>query len=84
MQAEAQRISCEATKRESRTAFNLRPLSSVEKKREEKKTNNISAISNPKVSEPAKSHAREELDRYGSEQSDEERHEGNVKRGLRA
>jgi len=43
-----------------------------------------SAISNPKVSETAKSHAREELDRYQGAQSDDERFEGNVKRGLKA
>lgn len=49
-----------------------------------KKLTMLSAISNPNVSEPAKSHAREELDRYESEQSDEDRHSGNVKRGLKA
>ncbi|KAJ5819576.1 hypothetical protein N7474_005167 [Penicillium riverlandense] len=42
------------------------------------------AISNPRVSEPAKSHAREELDRYQGTQSDDDRLEGNVKRGLKA
>lgn len=39
---------------------------------------------NPRVSEQAKQHAKEEMSRYSGEQSDEERHEGNMKRGLKA
>ncbi|KAJ5101376.1 hypothetical protein NUU61_003598 [Penicillium alfredii] len=42
------------------------------------------AISNPRVSEPAKSHAQEEISKFEGVQSDEDRHEGNVKRGLKA
>lgn len=39
---------------------------------------------NPRVSDQAKAHAEEEVRRYSSDQSDEERHTGNMKRGLKA
>lgn len=39
---------------------------------------------NTRVSDQAKAHAQEEVERYSGEQSDEERHEENMKRGLKA
>ncbi|OJJ33261.1 hypothetical protein ASPWEDRAFT_174677 [Aspergillus wentii DTO 134E9] len=44
-------------------------------------------LKNPNVSNQAKKHAKEELDKYESDQSsseEETRHTGNVKRGLKA
>ena len=44
-----------------------------------------SAIHNPRVSERAKRHAQQELDQVESQgPGSEDRHEGNVKRGLKA
>ncbi|KAJ5152701.1 uncharacterized protein N7482_009179 [Penicillium canariense] len=42
------------------------------------------AVHNERVSEPAKHHAQEEVDRLSRHQNNDERHEQNVKRGLRS
>ena len=42
------------------------------------------AARNPRVGDEAKRHAQEEADRLSNYTSDEERHEDNVKRGLKA
>lgn len=44
----------------------------------------IRAVKNARVSDQARAHAQEEIDKYEGAQSDEERHEGNMKRGLKA
>jgi hypothetical protein len=42
------------------------------------------ATHNPRVSEQARAHAQQEADKMSNYGSDEERHEENVKRGLKA
>lgn len=51
-----------------------------------KEVDNSSALKNPNVSDQAKQHAQQELDKYESGQGgpEEDRHASNVKRGLKA